>query len=118
MKLIEIIQKHLTPDLLHKNWKSQKHPLQGHCYVATETLYYFIPNKQDYKIMCAPCPGGSHWYLQDRKSGEILDCTKEQFENPPYELGKGKGFLTKEPSKRAKILIKRIKDDRTEDFSS
>ena len=41
-------------------------------------------------------------------SDKILDPTKEQFSTPvDYSSGKGKGFLTKKPSKRAATLIKR-----------
>ena len=50
-----------------------------------------------------------HWYLKNKITGEIVDITADQFENPvPYENGRGNGFLTKEPSKRAKRLIDKI----------
>lgn len=115
MKLIKLIQKNLTPDLLKGKWKSQSHPHEGHCYVATEALYHLLPNKNHYKSMCASyfeknfgkC---THWWLQHKQNGKILDPTKDQYlpKNPPYHLGKSIGFLTKFPSKRAQILINRV----------
>ena len=51
----------------------------------------------------------THWYLKNSITGEIIDPTVEQFiaknEKPPYEKGKGCGFLTKLPSKRAQIIL-------------
>jgi hypothetical protein len=46
-------------------------------------------------------------------NGRIFDPTATQYTElgliPPYHLGKGKGFLTKNPSKRAKKLIKEVR---------
>lgn len=110
MKLITDIQGFLTPDLLSEKWKCQKHPLQGHCYVASEALYYLLPDRENYVPMVASYEGGTHWWLKNRKTGEILDVTAEQFDVPPYHLGRGCGFLTKVPSKRTKILLERIRN--------
>jgi hypothetical protein len=39
--------------------------------------------------------------------GEILDPTVKQFKTKPnYYEGRGRGFLTKKPSKRARALMK------------
>jgi hypothetical protein len=52
--------------------------------------------------------GTSHWFLK-HKSGDVVDPTADQFKTPvPYEKAKGRGFLTKEPSKRAKVLMSRM----------
>lgn len=49
--------------------------------------------------------GDSHWFLQHR-SGLVLDVTAKQFKRPPnYSLARGRGFLTKEPSARARSLM-------------
>jgi hypothetical protein len=54
--------------------------------------------------------GVSHWWVKG-PSGEIWDITKAQFNTPvTYERSVSRGFLTREPSKRAKLLIKRIED--------
>jgi GNAT superfamily N-acetyltransferase len=50
-----------------------------------------------------------HWYLKHRETGQILDPTANQFKTPvPYEKGRGRGFLTSEPSKRAQEVIGRV----------
>jgi hypothetical protein len=113
-KWIEKIQDSLTPDLLKKKYKNQNkdNPLFGHCYVATEVLFHLMGSKE-----VKPCCGKDekgivHWWLQYKKSGKKIDVTSQQYfsqgTNPPYEVGKGCGFLTKQPSKRASIVINRI----------
>lgn len=113
--LVKRIQSVLSPDLLNKEWlKKQTHPLSGHCYVASEALWYLLEDNSEWKPMMASCYDEgekiTHWWLENKITGEILDPTKEQYENesPPYLVGKGCGFLTKTPSKRAKIVIDRI----------
>lgn len=112
-ELLSELHKALTPDLLVGRWKKQSHPLEGHCYVATESLFYLLGCK-DWKPMCASYidEGGkaTHWWLEHRITKEIADPTKEQYlpDQPPYHLGKGSGFLTKTPSRRAQIVIDRI----------
>ena len=61
-------------------------------------------------------PGETHWYLM-RTFGhdnitfhEVCDPTAEQFDiNIPHHKGKSCGFQTKEPSKRTKSLIARVR---------
>ncbi len=54
-----------------------------------------------------------HWWLEYKKSGKKIDVTFDQYFSvgkvPPYEKGRGSGFLTKEPSKRAKIVMDKMK---------
>ena len=53
-----------------------------------------------------------HWYLRD-EDGCVVDPTYDQFPHIPwYEAGRGRGFLTKRPSKRARKLIKLAKAGR------
>ncbi len=107
--LIKKIQKNLTPDLLSKKYKNQTHSLSGHCYVATESLYHLLPNKNEYKPVVASINNITHWWLQHRKTGKIIDITAKQFNFKfPYHLGKGTGFLTKTPSKRSIILMSKV----------
>jgi hypothetical protein len=54
--------------------------------------------------------GGTHWYLKNSTTGKIVDLTSSQFRQPvPYESGRGVGFLTLKPSKRARIVIRRAR---------
>lgn len=113
-KLISLIQNSLTPELLSNEWKNQSSPLEGHCYVAAEALYHLLKDKS-WKPMVASYKEGNkkatHWWLEHRTTKEIADPTREQYlpGNPPYEIGRGSGFLTKKPSKRARIVMERVK---------
>jgi len=104
----------LTAELLrepYRTWveKEGAHPFTGHCYVATEALYHLLGGKAaGWTPMCQQHEGGPHWWLRG-PSGEVVDPTAAQFSTPvPYQLGKGKGFLTAQPSKRARIVIERL----------
>jgi hypothetical protein len=49
-----------------------------------------------------------HWFLK-HENGLILDATSDQFKTKPnYDLARGTGFLTKQPSRRAKNLMERL----------
>lgn len=100
-----------SDDLRNIKWQGSSNYLAGHCYVASEVIYYLLGGKKNgwtpytykrYNIV--------HWWIQD-KSGQIIDITAKQFNKPiPYHKGRGRGFLTKRLSKRAKQLLQRIKN--------
>lgn len=112
---IDTIQKHLSPDLLKSIYREEnkKNPMFGHCYVATEVLYYMLNDFKRYvPARGRDTEGIVHWWLEDKSNGEIIDVTKEQYysqgKEPPYEKGKRCGFLTNTPSKRAVTVLSRI----------
>jgi len=102
----------LSPDLLSKQWAGRLtgiHPVEGHCYIAAEAFYHLAGGK---KAGMSPRviskEDWTHWYVVD-KVGNIYDPTRDQFKGrPPYEEGRGSGFLTKKPSRRARIIMERI----------
>ena len=105
----------LTNDLLDKKHRMMKennpnlaHTF-GHCYVASEVAYHLLGGKEEgWTPHFIRHVGRPHWFLK-HKSGQILDLTAQQFRTPiDYSEARGKGFLTKNPSKRALSLIKRI----------
>jgi hypothetical protein len=50
----------------------------------------------------------SHWFLK-HDSGLILDVTAVQFAKPPdYSKARGRGFLTRMPSDRARQLMDKL----------
>lgn len=100
--LVAAVRDCLTDDLL-------KPPFTGHCYVASEALYHLLGGKEaGYRPVNLRHENVSHWWLEG-PSG-VLDPTADQFQTPvPYEGGRGRGFLTKEPSKRAQKLIEAVK---------
>lgn len=83
----------------------------GHCYLATEVAYHLLGGKEEgWKPYQLNQDGESHWFLK-HDSGFLLDITSGQFGGAPINYGgaRGKGFLTKAPSKRAKLLMLKIK---------
>lgn len=107
MDLRERIVSVLTDDLRHVPWKKSANPIAGHCYVVSEALYHLEQGR--YKGCSVKHEGHTHWYLTDRETGAIVDLTAGQFETPvPYDRGRGRGFLTKQPSKRTQEVIRRV----------
>lgn len=95
-----------------KNCSDLFHPKHnGHCYIVSETIYHLLGGKKaGFKPMFLYHEGKSHWFLKNKT--KIIDLTANQFKTrPKYSLAKGKGFLTKKPSKRTRILIARVKND-------
>lgn len=89
--------------------------LRGNCYVAAEALYHILGGKEaGWTPMVARTDTDTHWWIQ--KGGFRLDPSRRQFnrrgkywlENNVYPKGRGCGFLTKKPSKRARELMKRL----------
>lgn len=106
-QMVQRVLPHLTDDLRRAPWKGSSNCLSGHCYVASEALFHllggltsgFVPQSVRHE-------GQPHWYLKNRETGEVVDPTAGQFKTPvAYNQGVGKGFLTREPSKRAQTVI-------------
>lgn len=116
--LVDMIRSVLSPDLLHPVYRGAwDHPLTGHCYIASEaykqlasvmygddvTVWFIRVGKSSF------VNGVPHWFL--KHEGDIIDITAPQFRTPvPYDQARRKGFLTKYPSKRAWIVIDRVRD--------
>jgi hypothetical protein len=71
----------------------------GFCYAATEVIYRLCGGKEKWKVMSISSKDwadGSHYYLQDKNTNEILDITADQYTargiSIPYALGNGKGY--------------------------
>jgi len=108
-RLVKAIRVNLTSDLLKKNIKliSNKKSA-GHCYVASEALYHLLGGRRaGLKPVHKRLKGGIHWWLVFK--GLVIDPTADQFDNVNYSNGVGCGFLTRKPSKRARMLIARTK---------
>lgn len=98
----------LSPDLLKPQYRDGGHPLRGHCYVVAEALYSLLGAAAGWTPMNVQHEGDQHWFLRHRDS-TILDPTAGQFSTPvPYERARGRGFLTREPSRRAAELLRRL----------
>lgn len=92
---------------------------RGNCYVTCEALYHLLGGKESGWIpMCMRWEGDTHWFLmkvvvnsyaypeRHQRHAVIMDPTVSQFKTRPnYTLARAKGFLTKEPSRRARVLM-------------
>jgi len=109
IKLIQLIKQNLSDDLRKPKYKGNPNRMKGHCYVASEVFYHLAQNPSEWLPGSLPHEGDVHWVLKNRHTREVLDITVEQFKTKPdYARFRGRGFLTKGPSKRAKKLIERI----------
>jgi len=108
-KLISAIKSCLTDNLRYKKYQGNPNRLVGHCYIASECFYH-MDKSSDWKPMFMYYEDEPHWFLQHRATGKIVDPTADQFTTPPnYACGKGKGFLTKKPSRRCRVLMSKVK---------
>jgi hypothetical protein len=105
--------------------------LAGYCYVATEVLYHLLQRDagvdsadsttrrnvvgDEFRPYCVTVHTSHHsrdvpvrvhhYYLMDEESGEVLDATADQFEEPPaYERGRPVPEPS-EPSPRAQTVL-------------
>lgn len=90
---------------------------RGNCYYATEALFHILGGRRaGWKAMRLTLGEGqrggleTHWFLL-HQSGVIVDPSRRQFQAkdwwpaPDYSQGRGAGFLTKRPSRKARKLI-------------
>lgn len=77
------IRSALSDDLRSSRYRGQACSTAGHCYVASEAAYHAMGGSASgFTPQFVRHEGEPHWYL--------------------------KGFLTKEPSKRARVILERI----------
>lgn len=109
-RVVTAIRAHLGPHVLRPDWRKRRPDAAvaswGCCYVAAEAAYHALGGvSSGCKVMHVNHEGAPHWYLVDTEDRPI-DPTADQFGTPvPYAKGKGKGFLTLQPSKRARALL-------------
>ena len=121
---ITILHSCLSKDLLKKQYKDgyeNLHFTTGHCYIASEAIFHNFGGKEKWAAYTGrDHNNGTHWWLKNKETGEIIDPTKEQYTSlnipPPYDKGRPCAFLTKEPSQRAKKLISLI-DNKIEEHN-
>ena len=93
--VMSLLKLKLTPDLLsHKKLKYRQDKLTnkyyGHCYHATQALYYLMDTDRLVPMSGEDYRGEKHWWLQDED--KIYDVTANQYldkkQKPPYNEGK------------------------------
>ena len=97
-------------ELRHKQYRDPANPLAGLCYVICEALWHFQLKGRGWMPARMVHEDVPHWFLHlgrlDAASVMICDPTASQFKRrPPYQAGRTRSFLTREPSKRAHTLI-------------
>lgn len=95
-------RKYLKPQF-RDQWTPDR-PTTGYCYVVAEVVYHYLAPKGSRPYVMKNCENGTHWFIKD-PSGSVIDLTADQFDEPiDYTQGKPQNFLTKDISKRGKIL--------------
>lgn len=97
-------------DLRRPPWRGSPNPVAGHCYVASEVLFFLLRRYfGQWRPEFVRVGGAPHWFLRHLKTRQILDVTADQFSVViPYDKARRKGFLTRIPSKRAKEMLRRL----------
>jgi hypothetical protein len=105
----DVVVSQLDDGLRRAPWRGSLNYLAGHCYIASEAIYHLSGGKSSGLVpQYIKVNGISHWYL--KYGNKIIDPTAGQFNFAiDYSNGVGRGFLTSEPSSRARILIDRVK---------
>lgn len=121
--LIRRIHSALSPDLLkpaYRHLHDPANPTAGHCYHAAEAMWHMLGGRAAgwTPQVHRESDGITHWWLR-HEDGTIADPTADQYQGAPlpYELGLGKGcgFMTKAPSRRAQEVIWRVTFSRQKD---
>lgn len=118
-ELLDAIRAALTPDLLTPEWRAraaapQARPYTGHCYAASEAAYHLLGGRAAglHPMSVGREHGGPHWFLVN-DTGDVIDPTAEQFTQRElehlYAHARGRGFLTRRPSRRARIVMDRVR---------
>ena len=91
-----LVRQNLTPDLLKGRKKLmypddvKTNPLYGHCYHASQALFYLMNTDQLVPMSAQDYRGEKHWWLQN--GDRIYDITEGQYYSvnkfPPHEFGK------------------------------
>jgi hypothetical protein len=110
MRVGRAVRKQITRELIKPKYRTS-HPVGGACYIAAEAVYHILGRGHGFKPMVGRVGNMTHWWLE--KEGIRIDPTKSQFMHYRkvdefYKAGRGCGFLTKEPSINAAILIDRV----------
>jgi hypothetical protein len=112
-KIDRVMQRHwreaISPEYSRLK-KAGDHYTFGLCYAASEAFYH-LAGKDGLKPCVGKVDGKTHWWLEDGR-GEIIDLTAQQFSakvrDEFYAAGKGCGFLTREPSRRARAILRHV----------
>ena len=109
MLLKEKIKKLLInhPELIKEKYRDSSRPLFGHCYTATEVYYHAIGKADGFVPHCMQIPEGTHWFLKNPVTEEIIDLTCGNIKYD-YSQSRHVPFQTRRPSKRAQFILDQL----------
>lgn len=97
----------MGPSYLKERYRGRwtpERPTTGYCYVLAELAYHYLAPEGSKPCIIHMEDGDTHWFVRTL-DGENIDLSADQSDEPfPYDLGRPKGFLTKDPSKRTRML--------------
>ena len=109
-KRADVKREVLDPEWYEKNINSGIDST-GFCYSACEVIYQLTGGKEKWKkvaISKDKWEHGGHCFLVNKKTGDRLDITDDQYKSQnihiPYDKGKAGGFRTKDFGNKARIL--------------
>ncbi len=125
-KLVDAVRGALTDNDRNKPYKGHTNPMTGHCYVASQAVHYGLGKEMsDWKphhvrhgaAVDKDSNGkmrpGTHIFLKNPKTNEIIDPTADQFEAPvPYDQGTPFGWMhhpdRSKPDNRTRPVFERM----------
>ena len=94
--------KHLKPHYKDQ-WKPER-PTTAYCYVVAEVVYHYLAPDGCRPYVMKTGENDTHWFLKCLND-RVTDLTDDQFDyRLDYSQGKPQNFMTKEISKRGRIL--------------
>lgn len=104
---------YLRKECLRPQYRNNGNLLGGFCYTASEAIYHLSADLMlPWCVRYGKLSHQTHWYLTLAETGEVVDVTGSQFADMDayaiYDHAVRKGFLTKQPSKRARLVLDRI----------
>jgi hypothetical protein len=107
----KLLINNVTGDFWYKINANSTISSTGFCYLASEVIYKLTGGAKRWwfkELISDAIPNQYHYFLQDKKTGEIVDPTADQFQDIqiPYHLAKNKGkrFTSKNCNALIKIL--------------
>lgn len=113
-RVVKAVQSCLTPAALKKEYRGHPNPLHGHCFVASQAVWFLLGGKKaGWKGVTMKVDGVPHWFLRNERTGKVIDPTAGQFSRKLTYEGRGCGFQTRKsksgtgyvPTGRAKPVI-------------
>ncbi len=110
LRFARAVRDSLSPDLRRAPYTGDEDDeCRGYCYVASEAIWHLLGGKSSrYQPHRIVHEGRPHWYLMS--DTDVIDVTACQFRSRvPYRDGKRRAFITRRPSRRARLLMTRAR---------